>query len=108
MPVRLCLEPRCGNTVHYRGRCRDHARQRNAETRSQNRTVYNSKRWQLLRRAYLFDHPLCECGCGELAEDVHHKQDIAQGGNPWDRANLEALTHSCHSTITRRQQTRWS
>jgi hypothetical protein len=44
--------------VHYRGRCRDHAKRRNAETRSQNRGIYNSKRWQITRSRYLFENPL--------------------------------------------------
>jgi 5-methylcytosine-specific restriction endonuclease McrA len=104
MPLRICSEPRCGSVVHYRGRCRDHAKRRNAETRSQNRGVYNSKRWQITRSRYLSEHPLCECGCGGIAEDVHHKQDIQAGGDPWAWDNLEALTHACHARVTRRQQ----
>lgn len=46
---------------------------------------------------------LCECGCGQLAQDAHHiidrrkRPDFAFG-------NLEALTHSCHSRITRARQ----
>lgn len=103
MPVRVCETSGCPEFVHYRGRCRRHARQRNRETRSQNKPIYNTTKWKLTRRRYLFEHPLCECGCGQIAEDVHHKVDIAKGGDPWDPANLEALTHSCHAKITRRE-----
>jgi 5-methylcytosine-specific restriction protein A len=101
MPTRLCLEPKCPNPSHHRGRCQRHAKQRNKDTH-RNRSVYNSKRWQMLRRRVLFDHPLCSCG--EIATDVHHIQDIEQGGDPYSRANLQALCHSCHSRITRASQ----
>lgn len=71
--------------------------------------LYNSKRWKLLRRAYLQQHPLCErCqreGFVRAAVDVHHKTPIESakteqemeylayniGGN-----NLEALCIPCH------------
>jgi 5-methylcytosine-specific restriction endonuclease McrA len=103
VPLRICSERKCGQVVHYRGRCRDHARRRNAETRSQNRGVYNSKRWQITRSRYLFANPLC-ARCGDVATDVHHKVDIQAGGDPWDMSGLEALCHSCHSRITRANQ----
>jgi len=54
-----------------------------------------------LRRSVLFNHPLCECG--EIATDVHHIKDIAKGGDPWSRANLQALCHRCHSIKTKQE-----
>src|SRR5215207_8739490 len=101
----VCGERGCPNLAHYRGRCELHARQRNRETRSQNRKVYGSQKWLLTRRRYLFDHPLCECedDCGRIAEDVHHKLALQHGGDPWNADNLEALTHACHSKVTRRE-----
>lgn len=103
MPIRMCMESRCGNEATYRGRCRVHARGRERQTHH-NKAIYNTKRWAILRDRYLFDHPLCECGCGGIAEDVHHKHAIGDGGDPWDPAGLEALTHSCHSRVTRQEQ----
>lgn len=105
MPIRLCLEPRCPQQAVYRGRCGAHATTRNRQTRSRNTHVYNSRRWKLLRRAYLFDHPLCETeGCDLVATDVHHRHAIQDGGPAWEYGNLEALCHAHHSQITRREQ----
>lgn len=64
-----------------------------------NKSVYNTKRWQILRRSVLFNHPLCECG--EIATDVHHIRDIQHGGDPYLPANLQALCRRCHSRITK-------
>jgi hypothetical protein len=105
VPKRLCVEARCSGEVVYRGRCATHAKQRNREMTSQNKQVYNSKRWKILRRHKLFLTPLCEWeGCDEIAQDVHHRHAIQDGGAPWEMANLEALCHPHHSCLTRREQ----
>ena len=62
--------------------------------------IYN-RRWQKLRRAYLAQHPICECGCGYPATVVDHRR--AHNGEPallyaWD--NLQAMTKSCHDRKT--------
>jgi 5-methylcytosine-specific restriction endonuclease McrA len=101
MPIRLCLTAACPDKATYRGRCQRHAKQRNTDTH-RNRKIYNSKRWKHTREAVLADQPLCPCG--QIATDVHHKVDLEDGGDPWARANLEALCHACHSTITRGRQ----
>lgn len=103
---RLCIgspeRPRCANDATYRGRCRECNRRRNRET-SPNQALYNRKKWKLTRRRYLYKQPLCE-RCQALATDVHHKQALQDGGNPWSMDNLEALCHACHSAETRREQ----
>lgn len=99
---RVCLAPGCPNEASYRGRCADHARTRNRVTH-RNRDVYNSKRWRLLRRAVLFDDPLCR-ECGRIATDVDHVKPIEDGGAPFDRENCQPLCASCHSRKTRREQ----
>lgn len=104
MPTRLCLEPRCSEPPAYRGRCLTHRTQRNRETRSRNAKVYGTKRWRLLRRKKLKATPICERCDHVLATDVHHRQAIQDGGDPWSMTNLEALCHSCHSQVTRREQ----
>ena len=68
------------------------------------RHIYSTKRWRITRRAYLFDHPICEACDRELATDVHHRTDIANGGDAWHPDNLQALCHQCHSTTTRSRQ----
>lgn len=100
MPTRLCAEPGCPEAATYRGRCANHARQVNATHR--NRSIYNSKRWQILRRRVLFGQPLCPCGA--IATDVDHIRPIEQGGAPFDRSNCQSLCHSCHSVKTRKER----
>lgn len=102
MPVRLCAEPSCPHPAKYRGRCTTHAQAANRATH-RNRSIYNSKRWQILRRWFLFDNPLCH-ECGRIATDVHHKHALAAGGAPYDPYNLETLCHQCHSRKTRQEQ----
>lgn len=100
MPVKLCSTRGCRAVATYRGRCREHARQRNRSTH-QNRSIYNSRRWAILRRRVLFEQPLCDCG--EIATDVDHDRAIEDGGDPWARSNLKARCHSCHSRKTARE-----
>jgi hypothetical protein len=105
VPTRLCLELRCPEPAIRRGRCAKHNTVCNRETRSENRGIYNSKRWQITRSRYLFDHPLCEHPeCMAIATDVHHKVDLQAGGDPWAMDGLEALCHSHHSMETRARQ----
>ncbi len=104
---RLCVEPGCGSWAVYRGRCAAHRRDR-ARTRyaqAANQRLYRTKRWQVLRRHKLDLAPICEePGCERLATDVHHRQPVNTGGDPWAVANLEALCHEHHSRRTRMEQ----
>jgi 5-methylcytosine-specific restriction enzyme A len=102
MPTRLCLSTGCPHPATHRGRCPTHARQNNQATHH-NRHIYGSKRWQILRRSILFNHPLCPCG--QIATDVDHITPIAKGGDPWTPANLQALCAPCHGQKTRAEQT---
>lgn len=103
MPVRLCLTERCPDPATYRGRCQRHAKERNTATHH-NRQIYNSKRWQMLRRSVLFNHPLCIIeGCDEIALDVDHITPLEQGGDPWSRMNLQAMCHAHHAAKTKRE-----
>lgn len=106
MPRRLCTWPGCPDPVKYRGYCQRHARAKERGTNRAGRAIYATKRWKLLRRRKLFETPLCEAeGCGEIATDVHHRTDLADGGDPWKLANLQSLCHSHHSRETRAAQT---
>lgn len=102
MPIRLCIEPRCGNEQVYRGRCATHARSRERETH-RNKGIYNSRRWKFARRAQLAQNPLC-AGCGRIASDVDHVTPIEHGGAVWDPLNYQSLCQACHSVKTRREQ----
>jgi 5-methylcytosine-specific restriction endonuclease McrA len=58
--------------------------------------IYNTARWKRLRKVVL-DAASWRCSsCGGYAREVHHRKRIADGGDPWDRANLEARCVGCH------------
>ena len=78
--------------------------------------LLNSKRWKMLRQAYLQDHPKCERCIAEgkaagikrgyihSAIDVHHKVPVESAHSLqemealcYDWNNLEALCIPCHS-----------
>lgn len=102
MPVRLCLEPRCGNTAEYRGRCKPHARARERATHP-NKNIYNTARWRHTRRKQLNREPLCR-QCGRIATDVDHIVPIEDGGPTWSLDNLQSLCRTHHSQKTRAEQ----
>ena len=71
MPVTPCLEPGCSAFATRRGRCDHHHRVRDRETHTPTTHhhrragagvsgIYRTKRWLVLRLAYLTQHPLCE------------------------------------------------
>lgn len=101
MPIRICKATvdghGCPNVATYKGRCPEHARERERVTHG-NKHIYNTKRWLMLRRRVLFEQPLCPCG--EIATDADHIVRIEAGGEPWARANIQALCHPCHSVKT--------
>jgi hypothetical protein len=67
--------------------------ERRKSYRSDGRTshpFYSLQRWKKLRRAYLAQHPLCECGCGYASVEVDHR--VPHRGDPrlmWDWSNLQ-------------------
>ena len=77
------------------------------------RRVYGSPRWKALRRRVAdWTGEKCE-RCGGPAPlrssegargDLHHRTDLAAGGDPWARENLEWLCGACHSKHTARAQ----
>jgi 5-methylcytosine-specific restriction endonuclease McrA len=108
MPTRLCANPGCPNPATYRGRCATCSTRNERSINRAGHRIYRTKRWEILRRRVLYDQPLCPgvqgATCGALAEHVHHIKDIADGGDPWARANLLGLCAPCHSRITRLEQ----
>ncbi|MGZ4238118.1 MAG: HNH endonuclease signature motif containing protein [Solirubrobacteraceae bacterium] len=90
-----------------RGRCREHATENRRRTRSVNDSFYSPKAWRLARSAQLFREPLCEhvdqAGkrCYAIAEHVHHRRPIEEGGARRDPANLMSVCASHHTAIHR-------
>ena len=73
------------------------------EARPSRHGFYHSKSWREVRALYRRSHPLCEeCerqGRVVVADLVHHKVEISEGGAPLDLKNLESLCHACHNRI---------
>jgi 5-methylcytosine-specific restriction enzyme A len=119
MPIRLCMEPRCPNPVrdagskgrcelHYRQLERERGRARRADARERNR-FYARKRWAMTRRHKLYLNPLCELGhpgCLRIANEVHHRQAMENGGDEYAIDNLISVCKPCHSRETRHEQGR--
>ena len=103
MPQKVCLEPGCPNPASYRGRCGEHATQRDRTIQRAGYHIYRTKRWRVVRDRQLFLHPLCDCG--RIAQHVHHRIDLSDGGHPWAPSNLQSMCGSCHGKTTRRRQT---
>ena len=65
---------------------------------------YKTARWRALRASVLHEAAYqCErcreAGRRALARLVHHVKPIRDGGDPWARANLEALCIRCHDEV---------
>lgn len=73
--------------------------------RKADRAFYSAARWVKLSKTYRKRHPLCECGCLQPSQEVHHifdRKDHPELAYEW--SNLQALTKSCHSRMTREKQ----
>lgn len=61
---------------------------------------FSTRRGRKLRRAKLNADPLCEpCQRDDrlsAATEVHHKQPLSEGGDPWLWSNLESRCDDCH------------
>ena len=70
--------------------------------------LYDLRTWRRLRVQQLRQHPLCvlcmKRGLAVPAQDVDHIKPLADGGEPFDHANLRSLCHPCHSLVTRAAQ----
>lgn len=110
---RPCSYPGCGR-LSDTGRCERHRR---AEEKEHDRRRGGSTarlydyRWQKASKAFLRDHPLCQCGdCQEgvlrtLASTVVDHR-IPHRGNQalfWDRTNWQAMAKQCHDLKTARE-----
>jgi 5-methylcytosine-specific restriction enzyme A len=106
-PPTVCATPGCDQTTTRGPRCPTHTRATRATwVNPTHKKIYNSARWQELRRQLLRDHPWCNTpGCPHPATDADHIQPLATGGQPYDPANLQGLCKQHHSQKTA-QETR--
>jgi len=72
-----------------------------------NSAFYNSRAWRRFRAGYLMENPLChECQKMKLvvpATVADHIIPIADGGERWDPANIQALCASHHNSKSGRE-----
>ncbi len=107
MPLKPCAEPGCPELVTT-GRCPTHTTEANARYRHRGRRKwYATKRWRILSNRVLAEEPLCDCGCGGLAEEVDHIEPVEDAPTEaealrrmWSRSNLKARCHASHSRKT--------
>lgn len=66
--------------------------------------IYDLERWDRTRRLVLREEPVCRhCLAIErtsLSTDVDHIIPMSEGGDAWDRVNLQGLCRECHSRKT--------
>lgn len=105
-PIRVCAEPNCPDpAVAGKARCDKHAAQQRKNNRSVNDRFYASHAWRRQRERQLAEHPLCEYRledgsiCGRVADSVHHRLPIEEGGALRDPANLLSVCRRHHSMI---------
>ena len=105
-PIRVCAEPSCPSpAMPGKARCVTHAAERHRASRSVNDRFYSSHAWRRQRERQLFEHPLCEYEledgslCGAIADSVHHRIPIEDGGARRDPANLLSVCRPHHSQI---------
>jgi len=108
MPRKWCEYPGCSTLVD-KGMCDDHEESTTrvvSPERRERKRIYDSARWRALRQVILSKYDDVCAQCGALASDIHHKVSLADGGDPWDEDNLEALCKRCHSKETARERKR--
>ncbi len=60
---------------------------------------YNSTKWRRISRSFLSLNPLCIM-CGRPAKITDHKEEIREGGEKYDKENLQPMCISCHNKKT--------
>lgn len=108
----VCPTPGCPELTSA-GRCSDCKARAQALRRGPRRSGYSTTTWQRTRRAYLREHPWCECAeCMALspllrpvATEVNHTDGLGPlGPRGHDWSNLQAMTKAHHSRLTAREQ----
>lgn len=62
--------------------------------------IYQHPTWRGLRARVRAEQPFCRCGCNQPWTDLDHIIPLAEGGAPFDRANLEGRCKESHSRKT--------
>lgn len=88
---RVCLMNACPDLATYRGRCASHQL-----APSPTSSIIKTGRWKSTRKRIL-ERDRHECHyCGATADTVDHVVAVADGGAPYDEANLVAACRTCN------------
>jgi 5-methylcytosine-specific restriction endonuclease McrA len=98
----VCPKPACriGSATSAREVTRLIASERRAATNG----VYKGKKWATSRRAVLARDPICKVCDDALSTEVGHIVPLAEGGDPYDPAGLQAICSPCHWEKTAREK----
>jgi len=58
--------------------------------------------WSRIRAEVLWEHKICQNCRVNPSSEVDHIKEIALGGDPFDKSNLQALCSRCHKEKTAR------
>ncbi len=94
-----------GLTKHPSGYCDAHSSMRyhrgnaGAGNDAEAHALYNSRKWRAWSRAHRAANPLCinYSKCRGFAQVVDHIKQISDGGNQWDKSNMQSMCHRCHN-----------
>ena len=103
--LRECTYPSCHVLVKG-GRCAAHITKEHVQRDTDVKRLYNSPRWQAMRKSQLTKEPWCVDCLSKLAKyvfatDADHI--VRHNGNPklfFDETNLQSLCHYHHSSKT--------
>lgn len=106
-PRTPCRHPLCPALVTRtdKGFCEKH-RKAYMQNIDQNRPTATARgydsRWGRFRVWFLRQHPMCFCGCGRPAMEVHHLTPASGPDDPnfYNVDGLVALSKECHSRET--------
>ncbi len=110
MALKSCPAPGCPELVEH-GYCSEHqgfGYQRGPDA-ADRQAIYNSRRWKALRRQVQKSDPWCAViGCQNLATQLDHivplRTVLANGLDPYDRANVQPLCAKHPGEKTRTEQ----
>jgi 5-methylcytosine-specific restriction protein A len=103
----VCVQQGCANLVAKPGYCQAHQRvvyreynQARAAKNLESDKAYHTAAWRKLRLSVLNAEPLCR-KCRSMSKVtpaylVDHIVPVKQGGEFWDRENLQPLCNDCH------------
>jgi 5-methylcytosine-specific restriction protein A len=110
-PLKPCKHPQCPNlTDGYF--CEEHKNMEYKPEQSKHKKLYNSSRWQDLRRYVLNKQPLCvECLKNNRITPAtvvdHIKPHKGNKDLFYDINNLQSMCKSCHDRKTAKEDGRW-